>query len=585
MSKLSFVALSLQTTHLDPASVSRVTYVKLVDGNITRQDDIPIIPPTGKLKATDEQAERSHITWNATLEKLGMMIGKLPIVSYYRDADKEIFHAASRQLNIEPPVLHWLDCRELARKLLPELPDVQLSTVLKTLDLYDDYADSSAVEQTTQIVIALAQRQDAQTVAQLWDELYNQPENLLGLDSTFEGAADSGSSTDDDDVIDAPSAAEVLPFAPAVGAAGQTEQAEQAAEPIFADAAPAEATQDESGDAPASPGHAPSLDEATEVASSTQTDTQLPAAHAETAVDQVLPPAPGSDELPLFLQEPTRDERDDLHTEATEPDAQPDTAAELAGATATSSSQSVGSDDESVESLDAALDEETRVDEAVEESHTEHSQPLAPPALNKKSVEPADDVPVERVDEDAVDPHEPETSRAFLEETAPEVIAQQDIESAAPEQAEPADLVAADEVFSDSPQEEPHPAEAKEAPVLATTARPPVVTPIGDRASQPTDSMAQPQTAHAVKVSDRPRVSRTSRPASNVNQIFGFVGLFVFGLLSIIGIVLVVMASMLFFTENSLMLETKIAGMILTLAITLLSLLMTSVSYRSFRQK
>ena len=595
MSKLSFVALSLQTTHLDPASVSKVTYVKLVDGNITRQDDIPIIPPTGKNNVLDDQAESSLTTWSAALEKLGMMIGKLPIVSYYRDADKEIFHAASRQLNIEPPVLHWLDCRELARKLLPELPDVQLSTVLKTLDLYDDYADSSAVEQTTQIVIALAQRQGAQTVAQLWDELYDQPENLLGLDSTFEGAAESGSSTDDDAMIDAPLAAEVLPFAPAAGVSAQTEQTEHAAEPISADTAPAETPQDESSEASASPGQSPSPDEAAEVHASTQADSQPPDQQVEPDVEQMPTPATGSSELPMFLQEPPYD--DDPHNEATQPDETLDTASELAGATTATSSELAASDDESVESIDSTLDEEDRLvafsdvddtagDQSVEALPTDanQSQPLASTARHEESGASAEATPVEDVVEDATEPQEPEAQPAFLDGALPEKIAQQGPESAETEQAEPAPLIIADDVLSDSPQDKPHRAEPSESPAGSSSARPPVVTPIGERTLEPAAVASQSQTAPALKVSERPRVSRTSRPASNVNQIFGFVGLFVFGLLSIIGVVLVVMATMLFFTENALMLETKIAGIILTLAITLLSLLMTNVSYRSFRQ-
>lgn len=82
---------------------------------------------------------------------------------------------------------------------------------------------------------------------------------------------------------------------------------------------------------------------------------------------------------------------------------------------------------------------------------------------------------------------------------------------------------------------------------------------------------AVPQAAPIVK---RSRTLRT----------LGFMGLFGFGLLTIVGIVLTIMAVMLFFTDNALLLETKIAGVVLTAAITLLSLLMTIISYQSFRK-
>ena len=59
----------------------------------------------------------------------------------------------------------------------------------------------------------------------------------------------------------------------------------------------------------------------------------------------------------------------------------------------------------------------------------------------------------------------------------------------------------------------------------------------------------------------------------------------VFGLLTLVGAILTVMATMLFFTANNLLMETKIAGVVLTSAITLLSVLMATLSYRLYRRK
>lgn len=54
---------------------------------------------------------------------------------------------------------------------------------MKSLDLYDEYGDSDSVEQTTQIVVELARLHKATSVEQLWAELYDQPDQLLGLDT------------------------------------------------------------------------------------------------------------------------------------------------------------------------------------------------------------------------------------------------------------------------------------------------------------------------------------------------------------------------------------------------------------------
>src|SRR5699024_3681460 len=85
------------------------------------------------------------------------------------------------------PEFHWLDCRELAKTYLPDLPEFQLSTVLTALDLSDEYSDSDSVEQTAQIVVELARRENAATVEELWGDLYNQPDKMLGMDAGLEG--------------------------------------------------------------------------------------------------------------------------------------------------------------------------------------------------------------------------------------------------------------------------------------------------------------------------------------------------------------------------------------------------------------
>ena len=586
MSKLSFVALSLQTTHLDPASVSKISYVKLVDGNITRQDDLPIIPPTSKKPVPDEQAETSLIPWDEALEKLGMMIGKLPIVSYYRDADKEIFHAASRYLNIEPLRLHWLDCRELARHLLPELPDVQLSTVLKTLDLYEDYADSSAVEQTTQIVIELAQRHGATTVVQLWDELYDHPEDSLGLASTFEGAADSGSSTDDDEVVDAPLAAEVLPLAEVSGGLPHPAEDEQLTtpEPSGADL-PATTVAEQTPDEQTIAQEPLTSQEPGEASDTTETPVGSPDEQTPDDADQPLlePTAAASEELPVFLQEPTQHERADWQPEPTPTEA-PDTDQDQVDTVETAT-------DQNQDSAAAPERDDAVFQEADQQAHTNTSHTQSPteePTSDQTS--PVEEEPAADPETDtAVAPSEADEQPAFLNEpTVDEVDAQEpeatETETIATEQSEHAEM-ASDERQPEELQEQSDDAEEQASTTNVESPAPRVAPPVNPQREEIDAVTSEPHTVEAVKVSERPRVEEPTERVSNVNKIFGFVGLFVFGVLTIIGVVLVVMAVMLFFTENSLMLETKVAGVILTLAIALLSLLMTNVSYRSFRKK
>src|SRR5699024_11648610 len=114
-------------------------------------------------------------TWAEAVSQLTMIVGALPVVSYYRDADKEVFQAASQQVGKTPPEFHWLDCRELAKKYLPDLPEFQLSTVLQALGLFDEYGNSNSVEQTSQIVMELARRHDVDSAKERqggpWDQL------------------------------------------------------------------------------------------------------------------------------------------------------------------------------------------------------------------------------------------------------------------------------------------------------------------------------------------------------------------------------------------------------------------------------
>src|SRR5699024_8642378 len=150
MSTLSFVALSMQTTHLDPATDSKASCLKLVDGNSTLVDAITSIPPATQSETGSNNPEKA-VAWPEAIGQLSMVFGKLPIVSYYRDAAKEIFQAASRRSDIAPPTFHWLDCRALARQALPVLADHPPSTVLKPLDLFEHYMHGDTDDHTTHI--------------------------------------------------------------------------------------------------------------------------------------------------------------------------------------------------------------------------------------------------------------------------------------------------------------------------------------------------------------------------------------------------------------------------------------------------
>ena len=478
MSALSFVALELQTTHLDPASVSQASYVKIVNGNITRTDALSITPPTLNDDLDSTSAETS-LTWAQALSQLTMMVGQLPVVSYYRDADKEVFQAASRHIEATPPDLHWLDCRELARKYLPDLPEFQLSTVLKSLDLYDEYADSDSVEQTTQIVFELARQHEATSVEELWGELYDQPDKLLGLGAGVEAAGLSYS----------------------VG--GLDEPNETFASDPDAEIADSETVEFGNDDNVASKVDAPDLEGSETL--------------AQAAVEE-------------------HEQQDGVA---------PDEAMEEAAVTA-----------KAQELTESSVNFESFVEDDEPQVFGTDQEPQDP-AL-------ADSTEQQLVPEELVEaPIELDHDAGFADE--------QSITTTATE-----DAVSQDQIkeYSDlkSSHREPtdvlDPSEASVAPTIGSVE-------IAQAEEHPVE-LAETATA----------VSQTASTAkqSPTLRTLGFIGLFGFGLLTIVGIVLTIMAVMLFFTDNALLLETKIAGVVLTAAVTLLSLLMTTISYQSFRK-
>lgn len=505
MSKLSFVALSLQTTHLDPASVSKASYAKLVDGNITRQDTLTITP-AAKYRTSEDAASSEGMTWHEALNKLSMMIGKLPIVSYYRDADKEIFQAASHQFEIEPPEFHWLDCRELARTLLPDLPDAQLSTVLKHLDLYDDYVDHSAVEQTTQIVLELAQRQGAQTVEQLWDQLYDHPDDFLGFETRFEGVTTSAGIPITGDSARTPAAA-MLPLA-------NTSTAETEQPHDTTNQTPEQQTVDEQDSQPVEP------------------DTSTTASDENTSDEDVEPNGQESSveaqAIPEFLQD--YDEQTEENATETVQEDENTAPVEPAGDTDTVE------DEQEVpeflqESDSEVIEHQPQADEQQDGSETVASLEENENPTDIEGSEPADDAA--------------ETQENALE---------------------------ADSTSRTEPQTETGQSQENTATDVQTHVE----------ATETTPEDAQ---VVAVEVAQRTAAEPTDTVDRKPGRLFAAIGLVVFSIATIVGIILTVMAVMLFFTPGTLLLETKIAGVILTGAITLLSFLLCSISYRRFRRK
>lgn len=502
MSELSFVALELQTTHLDPASVSQASYVKLVNGNITLVDSWPVVPPTASNDAVNEAAQQTK-TWGEAVSQLTMMVGTLPVVSYYRDADKEVFQAASQYVGKTPPEFHWLDCRELAKKYLPDLPEFQLSTVLQALGLFDEYGNSNSVEQTSQIVMELARRHDVGSVKELWGELYNQPDKLLGLDAGLEGLNFAAVPASVNEQLTQDAIDETAP--------DENIAVEEPSNPVDSVDPDPEPEPDESDELiepteefPEELAEEPSLNASPEVESEDET-TAVPAQGAE----PFLSTTDGQ------IADPTEDLQDDDAPEETEQDIAP-------ALTPASEPILPMSEPDEVETPVPADDPVTAETAALDEELDE--DPLPEPSTGEGDSAPQDPITVA------------ETPLEGLETPADEQSGSSESD---------------DEVVSANPA----PAEYRtEMPIYEVAG-----------------------------VAERHELELQKPKKSSVIRTLGFFGVFGFGLLTVVGLVLTVMATMLFFTENSLMLETKIAGVILTGAISLLSLLMTVMSFKSFR--
>ncbi|GAA4476066.1 hypothetical protein GCM10023190_12820 [Enteractinococcus fodinae] len=559
MSSLSFVAISMQTTHLDPATVSQAAYLKMVDGQITRLDNIFIIPPTSEA-GTDGPSDA--VPWSEALSQLGMVIGKLPIVSYYRDADKEIFQAASRRSGTELPHFQWLDCRALARELLPDLPDHQPSTVLKALDIYDEHADSGTVEQTAQIVLKLAEHHAATTLTELWGDLYDQPDDLLDLEANLTGP---------------PSPETKLP----------AEDAEDQHGSVDARLLMTVSTEDQPLPPPPQNPEDAGMQSLDELAAETG-----PAAEHPTGMEATSVAISESSGLPTQDSSVPADSRSDSNNGiAPELDAVEEGTEDLGDSTA----QSV------IESENLEQPEFLKVTDPIEPHDNEISEPhnnptafetTAPEAseANEANEQLHDPGPVELEGTDERDqPSEPQAPDSKADQLP---LAVEDEPATIGETSSPAGGADSE---PDAGQDEPAETDSEDSaeispPQPAATTKPfdpvyqvvtpaPVPRPGGARSSSSTRT-------DRAEVNSQPSPAHESRKsAARTGRMWGILGIIVFGLLTIVGAILTVMATMLFFTANSLLLETKIAGVILTGAITLLSLLMTTLSYRTYRRK
>lgn len=656
MSALSFVALSLQTTHLDPATVSKASYVKLVDGNITRLDAIPVIPPTSQSQASAEDFE-GQTTWSDALSQLSMMIGKLPIVSYYRDADKEIFLAASRKAGASLPPFQWLDCRALARELLPELPEYQLSTVLKALDLYQDHADSTMVEQTAQIVLELARRQGATTVLELWGDLYDQPDELLGLEATLEGLAWSEPTREESgetatspavppaavvpgltqaSVPDPQDTQSQLPDEPHIDSSngvedelGTPSEETDASAPVIASAEDERDWLDES--------HSPSEDVAPGIAF--DDEESITEDHDGSTAPSVLDDE--NLEQPELLKVPLRDEPADATFEHETSSENKDDAVPPSSQDAEIPvSASDGVTDESIRDQGATSLSDNGVVapsaplvETPEDPHQGSSSgstarsvletenlgqpeflkgPLDDEAHDDIDEEPAElTLPEEALkgdttgqpgapEEDSVETAEPVSRQEPVEEdTTPGSLTLSDLSNDHEDAVidEPSTTPVVEGIHDDASAElvdAPHPnREATEQPVEDSQAQAKPFQPVDQVIAPTTPPVPGTGSTRSVTTTtyveehdmDRPQNDESRTSSSRSGRILGLLGIIVFGVLTIVGLTLTVLATMLFFTTNNLLLETQIAGVVLTAAITLLSLLMTTLSYRSFRRR
>lgn len=539
MPTLSFVALSFQTTQLDPATVSKASYLKIVDGNITRVDDISIIPPATSSE-TDSNNPAKAVAWTDALAELSMVVGKLPIVSYYRDADKEIFQAASRRSGITPPTFHWLDCRALARRTLAELADHQLSTVLKALGLFDDDGDKSTVEQTARIVLTLAQQDEAASLKELWGDLYHQPDDLLDLEATLQEVPTPEADPTDQRIVDESDASPLSLPVPAGHEASEEDTAALAHQSALDPESPESAPSND----PQSARETDRLFEHTPQAEG-QADASFDVRPQEEPSEDSLP---GPDDLttqsalelddfdePEFLKIPGDAVQLDSLSKDHPHDAHPghdDTSKRVTDLSAPNNV--MGSDPSEVREAGAVEDTEQASDEVVGQGSSWEPH------------EATDDVQHTAADDMNIVQDEPEPSDASaLHEVEPQSATTWEKSSSQP---------------------------------LEPIAQP------GASSSGPNSGTRAPKNPHPIDVRPSLRPGQKQQKASaSTGRIWGAVGMIFFGLLTVLGLGLTIMAGMLFFTSNELLLETKIAGVILTGAITLLGVLMTVLSYRSYK--
>jgi hypothetical protein len=580
MSALSFVAVSMQTTHLDPATVSQAAYLKVVDGNITRLDAIDIIPPTTTATPTAEAS--NAVSWEEALSQLSMVIGKLPIVSYYRDADKEIFRAASRRSDITPPDFQWLDCRALARELLPDLSDHQLSTVLKTLGLFDEHADSSTVEQTARIVQQLAQQREATTVHQLWGDLYDQPDDPLGLEATLAALSST--------------AAAPISLSPQTEPDIANPKADQTAAESAQGAEPPDSDESANDTDPAHTA-AIAITDMTDSADEPET-AEISVSEATPSQEEKAQPLDADAEIQL------RDAEDAVSFEDSEPSVVPP-----ATEAAEPLSEDTSADNEADEA--APSDPDESVSEDLDDSTAES-------VINRANLEQPEFLKEPDTDLDETETFETETVAVEedLDDTAPIEKAQLVSEAGEPETTflEQTHADDAEETVSDPEQTQATAAEAEEPTQGADSSTNVDEQPDDEADIALADVDAQPAYAEPEPVlsgssvasrhgtdqpSDDPSVEPTgTQPiavlqkqperessASTAGRFWAVLGIIFFGLLTLLGLGLTVMATLLFFTTNELLLETKIAGVVLTGAITLLCLLMTTLSLHSYRRK
>jgi hypothetical protein len=566
--------------------VSQAAYLKVVDGNITRLDSIDIIPPTTTATPTAEAS--NAVSWEEALSQLSMVIGKLPIVSYYRDADKEIFRAASRRSDITPPDFQWLDCRALARELLPDLSDHQLSTVLKTLGLFDEHADSSTVEQTARIVQQLAHQQEATTVHQLWGDLYDQPDDPLGLEATLAALSSTATapislSPQTEPDIANPKAGQAAAESAEGPEAPEWDESANDADPTPTAAIAITDTTDSADEPQTAEMSVSETTPAQEEAQPLDADTEMQPRDAENAVsleDSESPVAPPATEPAEPLSEDTSAHNEADETAPSDPD----------------ESVSEDLDDSTAESVinSANLEQPEFLKEPdpdLEETETfeTETEPVTVEEDLDDDIAPIEKAqPVSESDEPGTTVLE-QTHADEAEETAPDPEQTQAMSAAAQEPAQDADGGTSVDEQSDDEADgaledvEAQPASADPEPVLSSSS----VASRHDTDQLSDDTSIESTGTQPIEVLQQQpeREAAHESSPSTAGRFWAVLGIIFFGLLTLLGLGLTVMATLLFFTTNDLLLETKIAGVVLTGAITLLCLLMTTLSLRSYRRE